>query len=63
MVALNLVQKRVNSMMGVVISEICLLKFALRLYQALEEWEYRATEQRLKMPVLNVDESSIAGDL
>ena len=62
MVALNRVQKLVNSMMGVVISETSLLKFVLRLYQALEEWEYQATEQILKTHVVNVDETSLRVD-
>jgi len=35
MVALNRVQKRVKSMVGIVLSEASLLKFVLRLYQAL----------------------------
>jgi transposase len=62
MVAVNRVQKLVNSMMGVVISETSLLKFVLRLYQALEEWEYQATEQILKTHVINVDETSLRVD-
>jgi hypothetical protein len=49
-------------MMGVVISETSLLKFVLRLYQALEEWEYQATEQLLKTHVINVDETSLRVD-
>ncbi len=62
MVALNRVQKLVNSMIGVVISETSLLKFVLRLYQALEEWEYQAAEQILKTQVINVDETSLQVD-
>ena len=62
MVALNRVQKLVNSMIGVVISETSLLKFVLRLYQALEEWEVQATEHILKTPVINVDETSLRVD-
>jgi transposase-like protein len=62
MVAVNRVQKLINSMIGVVISETSLLKFVLRLYQALEEWEYQATEQILKTHVINVDETSLRVD-
>ena len=62
MVAVNRVQKLVNSMMGIVISETSLLKFVLRLYQALEAWEYQATEQILKTHVINVDETSLRVD-
>ena len=36
MVSLNRVQKQVKAMIGEVISESTLLKFVLRLYQALE---------------------------
>jgi len=58
MVALNRVQKLIKSMMGVVISEASLLKFVLRLHQALESWELQTTEQLLKAPAINVDETS-----
>jgi transposase len=62
MVALNRVQKLVKSMIGEVISEATLLKFVLRLYQALEAWEVHATEQILKAPAIHVDETSIRVD-
>ena len=62
MVALNRVQKLVHSMIGVVISETSLLKFVLRLYQALEEWEDQATEQIIKTHAINVDETSLRVD-
>ena len=55
-------QKRVKSMMGVVISEASLLKFVLRLHQALETWELQATEQILKAHAINVDETSLRVD-
>ena len=48
--------------MGIVISEASLLKFVLRLYQALESWELQATEQLLKSPSINVDETSFRVD-
>ena len=62
MVALNRAQKLVKSMIGEVISEATLLKFVLRLYQALEAWELDAIEQILKAPAINVDETSLRVD-
>lgn len=62
MVALNRVQKLLTSMMDVVISESTLLKFVLRIHQALETWESQAKEQLLRRPVMNVDETSIRVD-
>ena len=62
MVALNRVQKLVKSMVGIVLSEASLLKFVLRLYQALEPWEIQTTEQLLKTPAVNVDETSLRVD-
>jgi len=62
MVALNRVQKLVNSMIGAVISESTLLKFVLRLHQALAAWELQATEQLLEMPVIHVAETSFRVD-
>ena len=62
MVALNRVQKLVKSMIGVVIAEASLLKFALRLHQALATWEHQATEWMLNTPAINVDETSLRVD-
>ncbi|VAW90022.1 hypothetical protein MNBD_GAMMA18-2144, partial [hydrothermal vent metagenome] len=62
MVALNRTQKLIKSMMGCVIAEATLLKFVLRLYQALEGWELQTTEQLLKMPAIHVDETSLRVD-
>jgi len=62
MVALNHVQKLVKSMIGVIISEATLLKFILRLHQALETWEVTATEALLKQQTINVDETSLKVD-
>ena len=61
-VALNRVQKLVKSMIGVVIAEASLLKFVLRLYQALATWEHQATEWMLNAPAINVDETSFRVD-
>lgn len=62
MVALNRIQKLVNSMMGEVIAEATLLKFVLRLHQALEGWESQAVEQLRKTQALHVDETSFRVD-
>ena len=62
MVVLNRVQKLVNSMIGEVIAESTLLKFVLRLYQALEAWEQDAIVPLLKAPAINVDETSLRVD-
>lgn len=62
MVALNRVQKLVNSMIETVISESTLLKFVLRLHQALAAWELQATEKILEMSVIHVDETSFRVD-
>ncbi|MCU7850542.1 MAG: transposase [Candidatus Thiodiazotropha sp. (ex Lucinoma kastoroae)] len=62
MVALNRVRKLIKSMIGIVISEASLLKFVLRLYQALESWALQATEPLLKAPSIKVDETSFRVD-
>lgn len=62
MVALNRVQKLVTSILEVVIAEATLLKFVLRLHQALGDWEAQAIEQLLKAPALHVDETSLRVD-
>jgi transposase len=62
MVALNRVQKLVKSMMDVTLCEASLLKFILRLHEALEQWEISAKEELLKMPAMNVDETSLRVD-
>ena len=62
MVALNRVQKLVTAMMEVTLSEASLLKFIFRLHLALEQWEIAAKEELLKMPAMNVDETSLRVD-
>ncbi len=59
MVSLNRVQNLIKSMMGVAIAEATLLRFILRLHNALEDWEVQATNQILTMPSLHVDETSL----
>ncbi|WP_366042956.1 transposase [Methylomonas sp.] len=62
MVALNRVQKLLTSMLEVVIAEATLLKFVLRLHQALETWETQAVNQILQAPAIHVDETSLRVD-
>ncbi len=59
MVALNRTQKLIKSMIGVLISEASMLKFVLRLHQALADWERSAIEQVIKSKSINVDETSL----
>ena len=62
MVALNRVQKMVKSLIGELLSEATLLKFVLRLHQALESWELSATDQLLESTAIHVDETSLRVD-
>ena len=62
MVALNRVQKMIKSLIGELISEATLLKYVLRLYNALENWELNTTEHLLKSKAINVDETSLRVD-
>ena len=62
MVSINRAQKLVKSMMGVVIAEATLLRFVLRLHQALEGWEQTSIEKILATPAINVDETSLRVD-
>jgi transposase len=62
MVALNRVQRCVKAMIGQVISEATLLKFVLRLHEALADWETSAIEEMLLSPAINTDETSLQVD-
>lgn len=62
MISLNRAQKLIKSMIGEVIAEATLLKFVLRLYMALEQWELNAVERILKCSTINVDETSMRVD-
>jgi transposase len=62
MISLNRVQKLIKSLIGEILAEASLLKFVLRLHQALEPWESRSIEQLLKSPAVNVDETSLRVD-
>jgi len=49
-------------MIGERIAESTLLKFILRLHQALESWELASIEQIIQSPAMNVDETSLRVD-
>jgi transposase len=49
-------------MIGELLSEASLLKFILRLHQALAQWEAAAVELILSCPAMNVDETSLRVD-
>ena len=57
--AIDRVQKMIKSIIGEVIAESSLLKFALRFYQALADWEAASIEDLLINPAMNVDETSL----
>lgn len=62
MISLNRVQKMIKSIIGEVIAESSLLKFVLRFYQALADWEAASIEDLLINPAMNVDETSLRVD-
>lgn len=62
MVALNRVQKCVIAMIDQTISEASLLKFIIRLHEALADWERGAIEQLVQSPAMHVDETSLRVD-
>jgi len=62
MVALNRIQKLLGVLIGEVISENTLLKFILRLHDALADWEASAIERILASPAIHVDETSLRVD-
>ena len=62
MVSLNRAQKLLKTLIGEVVSEASLLKFVLRLHQALDSWEAQAIEVLMQQPCLNVDETSLRVD-
>ncbi len=62
MISLNRVQKMIKSIIGEVIAESSLLKFVLRFYQNLADWETASIEALLKSPAMNVDETSLRVD-
>jgi len=59
MVALGRVQKMVQSLIGVVLSENTILKYVLQLHLALEGWEGSAKSALLRSEVMHGDETSV----
>ncbi len=62
MVALNRIQKLLVAIIDEVIAESTLLKFILRLHEALAPWEAWAIEQILASSAMHVDETSLRVD-
>lgn len=62
MMAMKRVQGLIKSMIGTVIAEATMLKFVLRLYHALENWENATIDKLLAMPAIHVDETSLRVD-
>lgn len=62
MISLKRVQQSIQTLIGQVISEATILKYALQLHQALEKWEQTAIEQLLRLPAMHVDETSLRVD-
>jgi len=62
MISLNRVQKLIKTLIGTIIAEATLLKFVLRLYLALEQWESTSIDRILKSASMHVDETSLRVD-
>ena len=62
MVSLNRVQKLIKSMIGEAVSEATMLKFILRLHEALSDWELAAIDTLINSVAINVDETSLKVD-
>ena len=62
MVPLDRVLKSVKTLIDVAMSPATLLKFVIRLHTALERWEAMAIDELLRLPALNVDETSLRVD-
>ena len=62
MVALNRTQQLLFNMIGRMVSEAVMLKYAFQLYVNLEKWEHEETEKMIKQKVINTDETSMKVD-
>lgn len=62
MVALSRVQKGIAAMIDQILSEATLLKFIVRLHDALANWERQAIKQLMQQPAIHVDETSLRVD-
>lgn len=59
MITLSRIQKSLNTLIGITISEATILKYVTQLNLALEQWEQNSLEQLLSLPSLHVDETSL----
>ena len=62
MISLSRIQKSIQTLIGLAISEATILKYVTQLYLALENWEQSAIDQLLKSLTINADETSIRVD-
>ena len=62
MLSLKRVKESIWTLIGVAISEATILKYVMRLHQALARWEQSAVEQILARPVMHTDETSLRVD-
>lgn len=62
MVSLQRVQQLLKSILGEMLSEATLLKYVMKLSNALERWEASAIEQLLTAKAMHVDETSMRVD-
>lgn len=59
MLSLKRVQQSIKALIDLAISEASILKYVMRLHQALAVWEQSAIEHLLSRPALHVDETSL----
>jgi transposase len=62
MISLNRAQKMLATLIGKMISEATMLGYIMLLFFALERWEESAKTDLLKLPCINVDETSLRVD-
>lgn len=62
MVSLKRAQKMIQTLIGQVLSEATILKYVMKLHQALETWEESSIERLLQTPAIHVDETSLRVD-
>ena len=59
MISLNRIQKTIKTLIGIVISEVTILKYVMQLHRALTDWEKSAIVKILTMSAMHVDETSL----
>ena len=62
MLSLKRVQKSLETLIGLAISETTLLKYVMQLHHALAHWEQSAIDRLLALPAMHVDETSLRVD-